>query len=342
MYDNEILYSILIPVYNAEKNIRTCVEAVLAQRYSKWEMILVNDGSTDKSGKLCDEFAAKDSRIHTYHKLNKGPFATRLFALEKATGDYCIYLDADDMWKDDTLTTINEYLIKYKPDCLIFGYDYYIENQYRGSISSNSLEVYEEQNKKELLLKLLSDVKYNPMWRKVFLRNLGKTKGYDAFFDLRTGEDLIQSLDIYLACSKVIIIPEKLYKYICNTSSLTATTKYTSKKDYDFFFMSHEFLFRDISDYYSADFQLFKELSRSTLKSLLSKINRTALSRIKYKDKSELYDVVINNELYKKISCEIINPKIYLFNRRHYRTVILFCKIENSLRNFRNCILNKK
>ena len=92
------LVSIIVPVYNVEFFLRDCVESVLAQDYSCWELLLVDDGSIDDSSKICDEYSLKDDRIRVYHKQNGGLSSARNYGLERATGKYVIFFDSDDFW----------------------------------------------------------------------------------------------------------------------------------------------------------------------------------------------------------------------------------------------------
>lgn len=89
--------SIIIPIYNAEKYVAHCIDSVLAQSYDDFELLLVDDGSTDGSGLICDNYALKDARIKVYHKSNQGPSATRNFAIKRANGSYIGFIDADDL-----------------------------------------------------------------------------------------------------------------------------------------------------------------------------------------------------------------------------------------------------
>lgn len=94
--------SIIVPVYNVSRFLPECIKSVLAQSFVDWELILVNDGSTDGSGEICDTFAAADSRIKVIHKPNSGVSDSRNRALDMATGKYILFLDADDFWCSDT------------------------------------------------------------------------------------------------------------------------------------------------------------------------------------------------------------------------------------------------
>lgn len=98
----KVIVSIVVPVYNVSRFLPECVKSVLAQSFVDWELILVNDGSTDGSGEICDTFAAADSRIKVIHKPNSGVSDSRNRALDMATGKYILFLDADDFWCSDT------------------------------------------------------------------------------------------------------------------------------------------------------------------------------------------------------------------------------------------------
>ena len=90
------MISIIVPVYNAQKYIKRCVESIVNQSYQKWELILIDDGSKDDSSLICDEFKQTDSRIHVIHTVNQGASAARNRGLDEAAGDYITFVDADD------------------------------------------------------------------------------------------------------------------------------------------------------------------------------------------------------------------------------------------------------
>lgn len=97
-----MMVSIIVPVYNTGKYLRQCVESVLIQSFKDWELLLLNDGSTDDSGVVCDEYSQLDSRIRTIHKRNSGVSDTRNHGIDVAEGEYIIFLDSDDYWLDES------------------------------------------------------------------------------------------------------------------------------------------------------------------------------------------------------------------------------------------------
>lgn len=97
------LISVIVPVYNVEKYISECIESVIRQSYTKWELLLINDGSTDSSAVICEEFAQCDTRIKVLHKKNGGQPSALNYGLDYAQGKYVIFMDSDDYWCDDDI-----------------------------------------------------------------------------------------------------------------------------------------------------------------------------------------------------------------------------------------------
>ena len=117
------MISVIVPVYNVEKYVVQCIESVLWQTYSNLEIIIVDDGSTDSSGKVCEVYKKKDARIKVIHKVNGGLSDARNVGLTQATGTYVVFLDSDDYWNDmDFLNKVSEKIIESEPDMIIFGF----------------------------------------------------------------------------------------------------------------------------------------------------------------------------------------------------------------------------
>ena len=111
--------SVIVPVYNAEKYLYNCINSILTQTFTDFELLLINDGSKDKSGEICEEYVAKDSRIRVFHKENGGVSSARNLGLREALGEYVVFIDADDEFLDE-----NSIQILYQPefDMSICGY----------------------------------------------------------------------------------------------------------------------------------------------------------------------------------------------------------------------------
>ena len=126
------MISIIVPVYNAEKWLERCLDSIVAQTYTDWELLLIDDGSTDDSATICDEYAAKDERIRVFHKENGGVVQARRIGVEQSHGEFIYFVDSDDAILPDTLEMMCNYMTngvgvvvfdsKYNGDCSSFEY----------------------------------------------------------------------------------------------------------------------------------------------------------------------------------------------------------------------------
>ena len=98
--------SVIVPVYNTEKYLHRCVDSILAQTFTDFELLLIDDGSTDSSGAICDEYAQKDSRVRVFHKENGGVSSARNLGLDKAKGKWVTFVDSDDWIKESFLNKL--------------------------------------------------------------------------------------------------------------------------------------------------------------------------------------------------------------------------------------------
>ena len=119
--EEEIKFSIICPVFNADKFLVDCINSVINQTYKNWELILVDDGSTDLSSSLCDEFSAKYAQIKVYHLKNCGPYNARIFGYKNASGNFILSMDSDDTYAHDALQTINKLIIENNFDLLFYN-----------------------------------------------------------------------------------------------------------------------------------------------------------------------------------------------------------------------------
>ncbi len=171
---------IIIPIYNAEKYIGQCVESILRQTYSQFELVMVDDGSTDSSGQICDEYAKKDSRVHVIHQPNKGKLSARFAGVENACCEYVSFVDADD-WID---MHTYEYLQKYMEeeiDIISYSIIRWVDEDYqRISIEKDASGFLDKDDLAELHRVMIWNIKENrfgidpSLCNKVFKRTLIK------------------------------------------------------------------------------------------------------------------------------------------------------------------------
>lgn len=121
-------FSVIVPIYNVEKYLDQCVESVLTQSYEDFELILVDDGSPDNCGKMCDAFAEKDERVKVVHKENGGLVSARKAGAEAAAGDYVVCLDGDDWLAERCLETYSEIITNYNVDLIVSRGGYAFED----------------------------------------------------------------------------------------------------------------------------------------------------------------------------------------------------------------------
>ena len=215
------LVSIIVPVYKAEKYIRQCVDSLLAQTYRNIEVILVDDGSPDNCGKICDEYAAKDSRVKVIHQQNGGVSVARQTGIDHATGEYSIHADPDD-WVE--LNMIEELVAK----AVANNADMVICDFYR---ESKSEKTYDCQNPGDdlsasaVLRKILSQQLHGSCWNKLVNRSRIEGIGFTPE-DLCILEDELYNIRILARKIKVSYLPKALYHYridnedsLCNTIS---------------------------------------------------------------------------------------------------------------------------
>ena len=154
----EELISIVVPIYNVEKYLKKCVDSIINQTYKNLEIILVDDGSPDNCGKICDEYSTKDKRIKVIHKKNGGLSDARNAGIEAATGKYIGFVDSDDYIKEDMYENLYNDMLKYDVDISICGYYEIFENKEKIEIPDNqNVQIY---NNLEIIRELLLNYKY--------------------------------------------------------------------------------------------------------------------------------------------------------------------------------------
>lgn len=212
--------SVIIPVYNVENYLIRCVDSVLRQQGVSLELILVDDGSTDTSGKICDDYAAKHSNVKCLHIENGGPATAKNAGYDHATGNYIAFIDSDDEIKPNMFSTMLQSGYKHDADIVCCNYI---------QINEDGSYEHTEHTGKEYVLNqdeaikaiLVKDKIYSQCWTKIYKRatleshNIRNTEG------LKTDEDFIYNIQAF-ACSKTVcVVDQPLYIYSHRSTSLS-------------------------------------------------------------------------------------------------------------------------
>lgn len=214
----KMTFSIIIPVYNTEKYLEDCIESVRKQSYANYEIILIDDGSTDRSAQICDTYMHSDDRIRVIHKKNQGVSAARNIGIQAAKGCYIIFLDSDDYWGDKyCLEKIADIIQKRNSDIVVFQACLFKENgDYR--YKTNNIQ-YMDENKTysgENYLKEVLNHKEIYEWFSViyaFKKKLWIENGFEFNPKIYSFEDAEILYKIILQAEIVSVLPSPIYYY---------------------------------------------------------------------------------------------------------------------------------
>lgn len=229
----EPLVTVVLPIYNVEKQLKCCVDSVLGQSYHNLEVILVDDGSPDSCPVVCDEYDKKDSRIKVIHKQNAGLGMARNTGIDYATGEYICFFDSDDFISSDTIEKCVAAILETSADLVVFGHDNVnADGEVLSSvIPSTPKQVFEGEEilKKLLPMSLSPDIKtgeeWNLLlsaWNKLYSLDLIRQCGWRFVSEREIiSEDFYSLTEFYGYARKVCIVPCVFYHYRVNESSLS-------------------------------------------------------------------------------------------------------------------------
>ena len=203
--------SIVVPVYNAENCVKACIDSLLQQDYKNLEIILIDDGSRDKSPAICDAYADNDTRVQVFHRKNSGVSVTRNFGINHATGEFIMFVDSDDTIEKNTVSDNLKLAKESKADVVIYGNKYYIVDQNR--IQENPLESFAGTNQEFFecyYAKLLGEEALNPPWNKLIRRELLMEENIFFHESFSICEDMAFTAQLLKVC-KTIVLNDKLY-----------------------------------------------------------------------------------------------------------------------------------
>lgn len=231
------LFSIIVPVYQSQETLNECIESVLRQQCQNYEIILVDDGSTDMSGKICDEYADRyPGNISVIHKSNKGPLMARIEGIRMSQGEYLLFLDADDSYAPRILHKLENILKSQNADIIIFNY--YRCYKYGKSELNKPLyrngQKFKENEKQKLYQELATGFELNALWQKCLRRELlGNLNDFLRFGEMMIGEDKMVSMEAVDRADKIIYMADGLYNYRIEENSISHSLSLKHYKDMD-------------------------------------------------------------------------------------------------------------
>lgn len=324
-------YSVVVPVYNAEKYLEECVNSVLSQSITDFELILVDDGSTDSSGSICDRFACADERVKVIHQPNSGPIPARFNGVKNAAGDYVLSLDSDDYWFGNLLEKVDEAINRFNCDMLVF-------RLLKGDEQCNDFFGGEKEfiDQGEFFLTLLKERKMNGIVIKVCARKLFENVDISEVMSVQHGEDLIITTMLARKAEKISYIPDVLYFYRVNDGNISSRIDSNSLDEY---MISRSVLWREIERLGLDDDTSRRIYNTGFLRrvaDLVLQINQSDLSRA---EKLERISEVANHKLFVRIADQADltqlgkakQIRLRLLRAHRYGLLILFDRIRIKL-----------
>lgn len=236
--------SVIVPIYKAEKYLEQCVESVLAQTYTDFELILVDDGSPDSCPRICDAYGEKDKRVQVIHQSNAGVTSARNAGISSAEGQYIFFLDSDDWIPDDYFEKMLGACEANNADLCIGGYIAFYENETTADIVSDfETAVYSSAAEFAMMFHEYFATIFNFTWGKLFKTKIIRENGIYFPQGMLIAEDVIFNMDYYRKCKRISVLNEPRVYYRQVSGSLSH--KY-SDKTFEWYHISytavHEFL----------------------------------------------------------------------------------------------------
>lgn len=206
--------SVIVPVYNTEKYLSRCLDSILAQTFIEFEILLINDGSTDNSGKMCDEYSEKDNRVKVFHNHNHGIAYTRNFGLSKVSGEWIVFVDSDDWIEERALSEMLGFIIKENADIAFF--DFYSNSDIYMSQPIN------RDDQRRIIIDILQNKILGVLWNKIFKASIFRDYNVSFFPNINYSEDVLVLIRLLNQPIRIGYQNQAFYHYVTNIASLTS------------------------------------------------------------------------------------------------------------------------
>ena len=217
------IISVIVPVYNVEKYVSKCLDSILKQTLKDIEIIVVDDGSTDNSGSICDRYAEQDKRIRVFHKENGGLSSARNYGIDRAKGEYIGFIDSDDYIEDDMYEVLFDLILKFDADISMCAIYYVYPKTVINKSTDNEIFVVSNEEAIKIVLeaKINTVNAVNKLYRKELFNQVKYPIG-------KIAEDAFVIVKLLQQCNRVAITTEKKYYYIHRSDSIT-TSRFNPK-----------------------------------------------------------------------------------------------------------------
>lgn len=278
---NDSLVSIIVPIYNAEKYLDSCIQSVLRQTYTNWELILIDDGSTDKSGRIAEEYGFADERITVFHQKNLGVSLARNQGIDEATGNYVVFLDADDELIEDCLAKTVNIAEETNAD-VVAGRSCENQELFQDRIIWTGAEALENSLKDHLFT-------YSACAKLIRREFIGKTRFTP---DIRINEDSYFVFQLLCKQNVFVLTNDVIYFYRANSESSSRTV--FSEKYFDILNVS-DLKYKKIEEQFPQMYDLAKNM---LLKARMNVLRILAVrTRDEYRDvEKKLLEYILDNK----------------------------------------------
>lgn len=319
--------TVIIPIYNAEKYIKTCIESVIHQTYEHLEILVILDGTTDSSRGIIEEYAKNDTRIRIIDRENKGIFYTRIEGIEKATSQYIYFLDADDWIEKDTIEIMYGYMKKYQSNIVRCKNYYKDEREKIGQ--DEKIEYWQTKNFNEKFYeRLFGTYDFACIWNQLIEKKY--FEGLEKIDDtINFGEDYLLNLNIYKNIDSLVLVPNYLYHYRTNDESITNQQTYEGLcKKLNSSYKSHTQIVKIVDEY--ANIQQKDKYQKLTIFRMIRVIkNRMiefasfAIKQGKEKEAQKIIEKIVEQKEFYEL-CEKITQKelLLLAKQENHKYVI--------------------
>ncbi len=333
--------SIILPVYNSQNTISMTIDSIIKQTYDNYELIIINDGSSDNSESICLEYANKYKKINYISIENQGVSNARNIGISKATGNYIMFIDSDDEYYENTLETVYRY-IKEKYELIVFGYNrIHVNKNKTKEMNTEVVYLKDAKDKNVFIEKMQKNYLFNQIWNKVYKKEILINNNIKFDTKISSGEDYRFNLKYIDCINNAIYVNKILYNYYSTDDGLSLKSrpdklyiKIENLKQQKLLYNKHgyDIKYIDLNYIYTCFSGLTAMVEKQTLKKSREYIKRYVqnqeikkeLKNIKQRRKKDIkIQIYIHFLLIKNVFLLQVFSKILIFVRKIYRKIRL-------------------